>query len=472
MDSDDDIDELLNNLNIQEDVNIQEGDIQEDETELDESALLSEILGESESAIETATEDNGKEDKLTIDGRKYVEVAKLARKGASRNRSSVWKLGIELKRDDGAKCWQCLVCKRRNKLTVYAASATTVPFRYLKTEHRIEEQNKHLVRLQSSERLDSQAFNNHVDTRFCKKELIDDLRLRFLQWLICCHIALSMVENDFFRSLIRFINSAVLEFIPKTSDTLRKWVIAEYQRQKKIQKEIILHSRNQITISFDTWTAPFAKKHIISVIAHFIDQNWERRHLQLSMSRLYGGHSGENVAAHVVPILRDWEIDGRIGQFITDNEPANGTAIDHILFAIDPTYKKADRSRRWIRCLAHTLNLVSQAFLLGENPEKFQARVLGAEAVNDLDELQALWRDRGFIGKLTNIVRYIRKSPKQRGEFERVKVSECGDIEWLAVEDVEDERQLEVRSQHLSFILSADDFSSLWPTTRLAGTPR
>jgi len=43
MDSDDDIDELLNNLNIQEDVNIQEGDIQEDETELDESALLSEI---------------------------------------------------------------------------------------------------------------------------------------------------------------------------------------------------------------------------------------------------------------------------------------------------------------------------------------------------------------------------------------------------------------------------------------------
>jgi len=74
MDSDDDIDKLLNNLDIQEDVNIQEGDIQEDETELDESALLSEILGESESAIETATEDNGKEDKLTIDGRKYVEV--------------------------------------------------------------------------------------------------------------------------------------------------------------------------------------------------------------------------------------------------------------------------------------------------------------------------------------------------------------------------------------------------------------
>jgi hypothetical protein len=165
----------------------------------------------------------------------------------------------------------------------------------------------------------------------------------------------------------------------------------------------MLHSRSRITISFDTWTAPFARKHIISVIAHFVDQNWKRCHFQLSLSRLYGGHSGENVAAYVIPILRDWEIDGRIGYFVTYNEPSNGTTIDHILAAIDPTYKKADRSRRWIRCLAHTLNLVSQTFLLGENPEKFEARVLGAELVNDLGELEMLWRDRGVVGKLKNI---------------------------------------------------------------------
>jgi hypothetical protein len=40
----------------------------------------------------------------------------------------------------------------------------------------------------------------------------------------------------------------------------------------------------------------------------------ERRHLQHSirMSRLYDDHSGENVAAHIAPILREWGIDGQI----------------------------------------------------------------------------------------------------------------------------------------------------------------
>jgi hypothetical protein len=41
-----------------------------------------------------------------------------------------------------------------------------------------------------------------------------------------------------------------------------------------------------------------------------------------------------------VPILREWEIDDRINYFITDNEAANGTAIDHVLSAIDPDYKR------------------------------------------------------------------------------------------------------------------------------------
>jgi hypothetical protein len=77
------------------------------------------------------------------------------------------------------------------------------------------------------------------------------------------------------------------------------------------------------------------------------------------MGRLYGGHSGENLATHIIPILRDWGIDNRIGFFITDNEASNGVAIDHVLSAVETTYKKADRSKRWIRCLPHTLNLVA-----------------------------------------------------------------------------------------------------------------
>lgn len=466
----DDIDDLLNHLELQT-------------PDTDNSSLSSEVFSQSTQAT---TGDNDEPNSQFIDGKEYIESTNLARpirKGHRKKSSSVWRLGIELKRvDDGAKFWQCLVCKRMNKSTIYAAAATSGPFRHLKNDHNIVEENKRFVRLEKQKRLVSEeSRDSHlpivrglncrasVDFLF-SKTLMDEFRLLFLQWIICCHLALSMVENRFFRALIRFINRTVLDYLPESSATVRKWVISEYQRQKEIKKEAIHRSRSRISISFDTWTAPFARKHIISVIAHFVDENWERRSLQLSMSRLYSGHSGANLSAHIVPILRDWEINDQIGYFITDNEAANGTAIDHILGTIEPTYKKADRPKRWVRCLPHTLNLVAQAFMLGRDPELFEANVQGAELTNNMTELQNLWRACGLIGKLINIIRSIRRSPKQRTEFERIKVNECGDIEWLAAEDIEDEQQLEVRSQHISFILSANGFSSLLRITRLAGT--
>jgi hypothetical protein len=144
-----------------------------------------------------------------------------------------------------------------------------------------------------------------------------------------------------------------------------------------------------------------------------------------------------------------------------NNEAANGTAIDHVLSAIDPGYKKTNWSKHWIR-FPHILNLVAQAFLLGENPEIFEATAHGAELKNDPEELRQIWRERGFIGKLTNIIRSVWRSPKQRDMFESIKVDESGDIEWLVAK----------RSAygHL-LILSANlCSSSSLPITRLVGT--
>jgi hypothetical protein len=284
--------------------------------------------------------------------------------------------------------------------------------------------------------------------------VVNEFRALFLQWIICCHIALFMVENPLFRRLIEFINQLFIQLLPSSANTLRQWVIEEHKRQKAAKKVILGKARSRITISFDTWTSPFGKKHILSVIAHFIDENWERRHLQLSMSRLYGGHAGENIAHHIVPILRDWDIASRLGYIVTDNEPANGTAIDHILEALEPEIyrsiktKKAKRSelrKRWIRCFAHSLNLISQAFLFGQDPEGFLIKTDGAELTGHLEEVDRLWRTRGFIGKLSNIIRYIRRSPTQRAEFERIQVNDdTGDVYWVAVEEVEEHEQLEV----------------------------
>jgi hypothetical protein len=115
--------------------------------------------------------------------------------------------------------------------------------------------------------------------------------------------------------------------------------------------------------------------------------------------------------------------------------------------------KRAELRKRWIRCFAHSLNLISQAFLFGQSPEEFLIKTDGAELTGDLEGLDKLWRTRGFVGKLSNIVRYIRRSPKQRAEFERVRIDDdSGDVYWIAVEDVEDDEQLEVSKSLLEAI--------------------
>ena len=89
------------------------------------------------------------------------------------------------------------------------------------------------------------------------------------------------------------------------------------------------------------------------------------------------------------------EIALRVGHIVTDNEASNGVAVDHIFETLEPeTYqsikpkkaKKAALRKRWVRCLAHTLsNLISQAFLFGQDPEIFLMNTDGAELRGDLD---------------------------------------------------------------------------------------
>jgi len=393
------------------------------------------------------------------EGNEFIEAKKLAKSAKRKKMSTIWKLGREVERvKDKAPCWRCSICKKEGVMTLLTCKATSGPIRHLES-HGYGKHKGRLVYLRKKQKSSNDTLQGHKgqDTdsgSFLLKSTVDEFRALFLQWIICCHIALSMVENPFFRALVGFINQLFVKLLPSSANTLRQWVIEEHKRQKAAKKEILRKARSRITISFDTWTSPFSKKHILSVIAHFVDENWERRHLQLSMCRLYGGHGGENLAYHIVPILRDWGIASRLGYIVTDNEPSNGTAVDHILEALEPEIyrsiktkktKRAELRKRWIRCFAHSLNLISQAFLFGQDPEEFIIKTDGAELTGHLEELDRLWRTRGLIGKLSNIIRYIRRSPTQRAEFERIRVNDDNDdVYWIAVEEVEDNEQLEV----------------------------
>src|SRR5205809_5576008 len=81
--------------------------------------------------------DNDKPNHILINGHEYIESTNLMHpihKASSRKKtSSMWKLSIELQRvGDSTKFWQCLVCKRMNKSTIFTAVVTSGAFSYLR----------------------------------------------------------------------------------------------------------------------------------------------------------------------------------------------------------------------------------------------------------------------------------------------------------------------------------------------------
>ncbi|EGU77021.1 hypothetical protein FOXB_12469 [Fusarium oxysporum f. sp. conglutinans Fo5176] len=180
--------------------------------------------------------------------------------------------------------------------------------------------------------------------------------------------------------------------------------------------------RNALTavhISFELWKSPnrFA---IMAVFAHFIDQLGHQQSRLLALRRQSGAHSGENLASSLIDIVHEWEIEGRVGCAISDNMMANDTCLYYMYQRLDPSMRSVDIKARRMRCYGHTLNLVARAFLFGKDAESFELEsdINGMRGLveQDLDH----WHTKGPIGKLRNIVKFIRSSPQRSEQFKRV----------------------------------------------------
>jgi hypothetical protein len=143
--------------------------------------------------------------------------------------SSVWKLGVELQRvNNGVKYWQCLVRKKMDQSTIYAAAAISGSFKHLKNDHGIVEENNRFIRLGKQKRIayeDSASVRsfsrlNSIDDLITKL-LMDEFRFLFLQWIICCYLALTMVEYPTDQIHVSLIESTQLSLIACFTDRTR-----------------------------------------------------------------------------------------------------------------------------------------------------------------------------------------------------------------------------------------------------------
>ena len=216
------------------------------------------------------------------------------------------------------------------------------------------------------------------------------------------------------------MRGGLVRLIP-TRNTIRSWVMDEFRKQKRQLRDDLREAQSNIHLSFDLWTSPNYYA-IITIVAHYIDKNGARQTKLLAMRQLEGEHTGANQAQIVLNIIGEYRFGGKVGYFMLDNASSNDTAVDLILKTLYPNMSVKQRKRRRLRCLGHVVNLCAQAFLLGEKADTTLEELELAYSRHDFESIAKLWRQQGALGRLHNIVRYIRMSPQRREEFRRVIV--------------------------------------------------
>jgi len=69
----------------------------------------------------------------------------------------------------------------------------------------------------------------------------------------------------------------------------------------------------------------------MAVVIHYCDKAYKNRTRLITLRRFRGSHSGENMTALFIEIIKKYGFEDRLGYFIADNVKSNDVCIDLIL---------------------------------------------------------------------------------------------------------------------------------------------
>jgi hypothetical protein len=79
----------------------------------------------------------------------------------------------------------------------------------------------------------------------------DQLEILYVQWVSACSVSFRMVECLEFRALLFYINKDIDTWLPRSYNTVRDWVVRQYEAQKARIKASLKRSTTWIHVSCD-----------------------------------------------------------------------------------------------------------------------------------------------------------------------------------------------------------------------------
>ena len=288
---------------------------------------------------------------------------------------------------------------------------------HLKKIHDISEnetrKQPHIFEAISGDDTISPSVKRNMVNHFIWSFRPEDFKTKLIRWIVHDNVALDQVESKYFREMMLEANDSLEQAgcLP-THNTIREWIMKDWRGYKGFITEVLLSSNGLVNFSFDLWSSRNSLS-LCGIVAHFVGDNGKLMTFLLSLPQLVGSHKGSNIAECVGAILGEFGLQERIGFFVLDNARNNDTAME----ALADEFGFEMKQRR-LRCAGHIITLVARQILFGEDADAFE--IEASVAKDELSDFLT-WRKMGPIGKLHNVVRYIRESDQRKKRFERIQ---------------------------------------------------
>jgi hypothetical protein len=191
-------------------------------------------------------------------------------------------------------------------------------------------------------------------------------------------LPLSKVEAPTIRDVLTYLNPRCKVVIPSRT-ALQAGIAAAYNNALTAVALELDSASTKVNISFDLWTSLGRRLSLLSIVAHYLNNNFEPRAILLVMPYMQGSHIAANLKAQILGIVRHFGLETTLGYTITDNASENRACLnllaDKLAFNI---------GKRYMLCIGHVINLVAYKVLFGLDVESFEHELehtVTAEAV-------------------------------------------------------------------------------------------
>lgn len=321
--------------------------------------------------------------------------------------------------------WVCRHCDRRGTLErLYNGKATSSPSDHLAAKHKIHVDSSNELSEQSIAPEDQEPPQKRLRLHVRRSDKLQAEELA-LGYIINSDSPFDAFNDTYMKQILQLFNPSLASATSLARTSMKTRLDKLFYVKKQAVRQELVNALTQVHLAFDLWTSPNSIA-ILGVSGHFLDDHGHAQQRLLALSQQQGAHTGDNIASTLAAVVRDWGIADRLGVLVSDNASNNDSCGKALFTQIDPFLGSEDICHRRIRCYGHIINLVGRAFLYGDDSESIEQESQAYEVTGNINKELALWRKKGPLGKLHNIIKWIRASP-QRREYFKESIAEAVD---------------------------------------------